>query len=89
MRFDASMESLLNVGRSESFVDLNQSLGSKFLPQQGIINLKIVYNSPNIILTNYSQLKLHQVECEISVLVHVTASAAKVVTKNPLVKHLV
>ncbi|KAM7345491.1 kinesin heavy chain 73 isoform 1-T1 [Cochliomyia hominivorax] len=34
MRFDASMESLLNVGRSESFVDLNQSLGSKFMPQQ-------------------------------------------------------
>uniref|UniRef100_A0A1I8P0E7 Kinesin-like protein KIF13A n=1 Tax=Stomoxys calcitrans TaxID=35570 RepID=A0A1I8P0E7_STOCA len=33
MGFDASMESLLNVGRSESFVDLNQSLGSKFMPQ--------------------------------------------------------
>ncbi|XP_061401257.1 kinesin-like protein KIF13B [Musca vetustissima] len=33
MGFDASMESLLNVGRSESFVDLNQSLGSKFIPQ--------------------------------------------------------
>ena len=44
MRFDASMESLLNVGRSESFVDLNQSLGSKFLPQQGIISLNIHYN---------------------------------------------
>ncbi|XP_058986852.1 kinesin-like protein KIF13A isoform X3 [Musca domestica] len=33
MGFDASMESLLNVGRSESFVDLNQSLGCKFMPQ--------------------------------------------------------
>nr|XP_016940805.1 kinesin-like protein KIF13A isoform X11 [Drosophila suzukii] len=33
MRFDASMESLLNVGRSESFADLNNSaLGSKFTP---------------------------------------------------------
>lgn len=31
MRFDASMESLLNVGRSESFADLNnQTLSSKF-----------------------------------------------------------
>ncbi|XP_049306633.1 kinesin-like protein KIF13A isoform X4 [Bactrocera dorsalis] len=31
MRFDASMESLLNVGRSESFADLNnQTLNSKF-----------------------------------------------------------
>lgn len=25
MRFDASMESLINTGRSESFVDLNES----------------------------------------------------------------
>ncbi|XP_039229264.1 kinesin-like protein KIF13B isoform X15 [Drosophila yakuba] len=33
MRFDASMESLLNVGRSESFADLNNSaLGNKFTP---------------------------------------------------------
>ncbi|KPU76315.1 uncharacterized protein Dana_GF11865, isoform B [Drosophila ananassae] len=33
MRFDASMESLLNVGRSESFADLNNSaLGNKFSP---------------------------------------------------------
>lgn len=33
MRFDASMESLLNVGRSESFADLNNTaLGSKFAP---------------------------------------------------------
>ncbi|KAH8401746.1 hypothetical protein KR009_007617, partial [Drosophila setifemur] len=33
MRFDASMESLLNVGRSESFADLNNSaLGNKFAP---------------------------------------------------------
>ncbi|KAL7737375.1 hypothetical protein ACLKA6_012985 [Drosophila palustris] len=33
MRFDASMESLLNVGRSESFADLNNTaLGSKFTP---------------------------------------------------------
>lgn len=35
MRFDASMESLLNVGRSESFVDLNQPLTNKFLPTTG------------------------------------------------------
>ncbi|KRF80502.1 uncharacterized protein Dvir_GJ19868, isoform B [Drosophila virilis] len=33
MRFDASMESLLNVGRSESFADLNNTaLGNKFTP---------------------------------------------------------
>ncbi|KAL9919930.1 kinesin heavy chain 73 isoform 4-T13 [Glossina fuscipes fuscipes] len=32
MRLDASMESLLNAGRSESFVDLNQPLSTKFLP---------------------------------------------------------
>ncbi|XP_030388492.1 kinesin-like protein KIF13A isoform X2 [Scaptodrosophila lebanonensis] len=33
MRFDASMESLLNVGRSESFADLNNTaLGNKFQP---------------------------------------------------------
>ncbi|KAM8712863.1 hypothetical protein ACLKA7_013229 [Drosophila subpalustris] len=33
MRFDASMESLLNVGRSESFADLNNTaLGGKFTP---------------------------------------------------------
>ncbi|KAH8407734.1 hypothetical protein KR222_011849, partial [Zaprionus bogoriensis] len=36
MRFDASMESLLNVGRSESFADLNNTaLGSKFAPAHG------------------------------------------------------
>uniref|UniRef100_A0A0A1XLP7 Kinesin-like protein KIF13A n=1 Tax=Zeugodacus cucurbitae TaxID=28588 RepID=A0A0A1XLP7_ZEUCU len=37
MRFDASMESLLNVGRSESFADLNnQTLNSKFPAHQAI-----------------------------------------------------
>ncbi|XP_017472361.1 PREDICTED: kinesin-like protein KIF13B [Rhagoletis zephyria] len=37
MRFDASMESLLNVGRSESFADLNnQTLSSKFPAHQAI-----------------------------------------------------
>ncbi|XP_017838291.1 kinesin-like protein KIF13B isoform X2 [Drosophila busckii] len=38
MRFDASMESLLNVGRSESFADLNNTnnaLGNKFTPALG------------------------------------------------------
>ncbi|XP_053965381.1 kinesin-like protein KIF13A isoform X1 [Anastrepha ludens] len=37
MRFDASMESLLNVGRSESFADLNnQTLNGKFPAHQAI-----------------------------------------------------
>ena len=35
MRFDASMESLLNVGRSESFADLNNSGGGSSKFQQG------------------------------------------------------
>lgn len=41
MRFDVSMESLITVGRSESFVDLNNSelskhaFGSKFISPAG------------------------------------------------------
>lgn len=43
MRFDASMESLLNVGRSESFADLNNSaLGNKFSPGKVIYKISIM-----------------------------------------------
>lgn len=44
MRFDASMESLINIGRSESFADLNETdlaLSRSFLNQgRDVFNLQ-------------------------------------------------
>lgn len=44
MRFDASMESLVNIGRSESFAELNNSdfgLTRSFMSSSGLLLLKI------------------------------------------------
>lgn len=48
MRFDASMESLVNIGRSESFAELNNSdfgLTRSFMSSSGLLLLKIKFHS--------------------------------------------
>lgn len=48
MRFDASMESLINIGRSESFADLNETdlaLSRSFLNQGRDVFVNIPGNS--------------------------------------------
>lgn len=55
MRFDASMESLINIGRSESFADLNNSdfgLTRSFISQANHRDLFMGSQGKNVFFTN-------------------------------------
>lgn len=69
MRFDASMESLINIGRSESFADLNETdlaLSRSFLNQgRDVFNLQgTVKNSRNISRPRIAIFQLYFLCCD-------------------------